>query len=141
MKELKGFTLIELMITVAIIGIIAAIAYPSYLDSVRRSNRAEAKTELMDLAQRLQRCYTGLARFDDKDNCAVYKDLFDGGVVTRGSGFYEITIGADPDGEPTRTAYLLTAKAVKSPQTEDTKDGCNELTLSSKGVQSPDVCW
>lgn len=141
MKNSKGFTLIEAMITVAIIGIIAAIAYPSYLDSVRRSNRAEAKTELMDIAQRLQRCYTGLARFDDRDNCAVYRDLLDGGVVTRGSGFYEITIGADPDGESTRTAYLLTAKAIRSPQTEDTIDSCNELTLSSKGVQSPDVCW
>lgn len=140
MKNSKGFTLIEAMITVAIIGIIAAIAYPSYLDSVRRSNRAEAKTELMDIAQRLQRCYSGLTRFDDKDNCAVYRDLLDGGVVTRGSGFYEITIGA-LDAEPTRTAYLLTAKAIRSPQTEDTIDSCNELTLSSKGVQSPEVCW
>ncbi|QEY17969.1 prepilin-type N-terminal cleavage/methylation domain-containing protein [Cellvibrio sp. KY-GH-1] len=137
MKKAMGFTLIEAMITVTIIGIIAAMAYPSYLDSIRRSNRAEAKTELMDLAQRLQRCYTGLARFDDEDNCAVYKDLADGGVVTRGSGFYEITIGA-LETEPTRTAYLLKAKAIKSPQTEG---DCKELTLSSKGVQLPDGCW
>ncbi len=140
MKNSNGFTLIEAMITVAIIGIIAAIAYPSYMESVRKTNRAEAKTELMDIAQRLQRCYTGLARFDDRENCAVYKDLVDGGVVTRGSGFYKITIGA-LDAEPTRTAYLLTAKAIKAPQTADTKEGCNELTLSSKGVQLPKVCW
>src|SRR5690554_7773304 len=54
----KGFTLLELMIVVAVVGILAAIAYPSYMDSVRKSNRADAKAALNDAAQQMQRCYT-----------------------------------------------------------------------------------
>lgn len=138
MKRAIGFTLIEIMITVAIIGIIAALAYPSYMDSIRRSNRAEAKTELMDIAQRLQRCYTSVSRFDDADNCPVYDDLDDGGIETRGSQFYIVTIGA-LDTESTRTAFELTATADKSPQTEDTV--CKEITLTSTGVREPEECW
>lgn len=138
MKRVIGFTLIEVMITVAIVGIIAALAYPSYMDSIRRSNRAEAKTELMDIAQRLQRCYTSLSRFDDADNCPVYDDLDDDGIETRGSKFYVVSISA-LDAESTRTAYLLKATADKPPQTADA--ACLEITLSSTGVREPEECW
>lgn len=139
MKRSRGFTLIEMMIAVAIVGIIAAIAYPSYMESVRKSNRAEAKVELMDVVARLQRCYTSYARFDDNVNCAVYTDLTDGnGINSRGNGFYNITITALGSGSPQST-YQLTAKAVKTPQTADT--GCNELTITHTGIQAPDVCW
>lgn len=140
MKKVDGFTLIEMLIAVAIVGILAAIAYPSYMDSVRKSNRAEAKTELMDVVARLQRCYTSYARFDDNVNCAVYKDLADGGIITRGAGFYKITIAA-LDGGSTQTTYRLKAAAIESPQTEDTGGGCNELTLTHTGIQAPDICW
>ncbi len=139
MKLTKGFTLIEMMIVVAIIGIIAGIAYPSYMESVRKSNRAEAKTELMDVAQRLQRCYTSFAKFNDKVNCPVYKDLDDGGMVTRGSGFYKLTVSHTSGSES--TTYTLKAEAIKAPQTKDTSNGCNELTLTHTGIQKPDGCW
>lgn len=132
----KGFTLIELMIVVVIIGIISAIAYPSYMATVRKSNRAEAKTELVDLAQRLQRCYTTYGSFnDDRNRCTVYEDLTDGSKVkSRGSAFYEIGIDGDA-----ATTYRLVATAVKSPQTQDT--GCNVLTLNHQGVRTPPECW
>jgi type IV pilus assembly protein PilE len=138
MKLMKGFTFIEVMIVVAIVGILAAIAYPSYMQSVRRSNRAEAKVELMDISQRLQRCYTSLAKFNDEDNCAVYKDLADGGIMSRGVGFYLIEI-APLDGGSAVTTYQLKATAQIAPQTEDA--GCDELTLDHTGVQLPDECW
>lgn len=136
-KSKKGFTLIEVMIVVAIIGIIAAIAYPSYMTSVRKSNRTEAKTELYDVAQRLQRCYTTYARFDS-NQCAVYTQLTTGAgfIPSQGRGFYQITISDD-----TRTTYTLTATAVLAPQTGDVQDGCNVMTLNHQGTSLPDVCW
>ncbi|WP_280359367.1 type IV pilin protein [Pseudomonas sp. BN606] len=65
-KNVSGFTLIELMITVAIVGILAAVAYPSYTSYVKRSNRGEAQAYLMALAQKQQqllmdsRAYTSI---------------------------------------------------------------------------------
>jgi type IV pilus assembly protein PilE len=141
MKKVNGFTLIEMMIVVAIVGILAAIAYPSYMEYVRKSNRAEAKTELLDIATRLQRCYTSFARFDDSANCAVYADLTDGnGIDTRGNGFYNIRITALAGGS-TRTTYELTAVAVETPQTQDKTNGCDSLRLSHTGIREPQICW
>lgn len=141
MDKAAGFTLIEMLITVAIVGIIAAIALPSYQSTVRKSNRAEAKTELTDIAQRLQRCYTLYAKFNDAANCGVYQDLEDDGYISRGGQYYKITIGVPASGNPPQTTYRLTATAVKAPQTQDTADGCNELTLDHTGAKAPAACW
>lgn len=71
-SRVKGFTLIELMITVAIIAIIAAIAYPSYQNSIVKSNRTEAKACLLELAQFMERFYTQNGRYDiNRNNVAV----------------------------------------------------------------------
>ena len=135
-RKLSGFTLIEALIVVAIIGIIAAFAYPSYMESVRKSNRAEAKAELMEVAQRLQRCYTNLGKFNDAANCAVFAQVTTK-FVTR-KGLYEIAFDATA---PTATAYKLHATAKKKPQTLDTKNGCNDLTLDQNGTMLPAACW
>lgn len=57
-RQDHGFTLIELMIVVAIVGILAAIAYPSYQEYVRRGNRAEARATMMDIAQMQERFFS-----------------------------------------------------------------------------------
>lgn len=128
MKKQNGFTLIELMIVVAIIGIIAGIAYPSYMESVRKSNRADAKASLNDVAHRLQRCFTTYNAYNNA-NCAVAESLKDGATLNSGESLY--TISAVLDG----TTYTLTAAPVTGKsQASDSK--CASLTLTNTGIRN-----
>ncbi|AQQ68693.1 hypothetical protein Mag101_14440 [Microbulbifer agarilyticus] len=137
MQKQKGFTLIELMIVVAIVGIISAIAYPSYMESVRKSNRADAKATLNDVAHRLQRCFTTYSAYNNA-NCSVANTL-DGGTITSAEGMYSVTAAV------TATTYTLTAAPVAgSSQAADTK--CGSLTLTSAGIRNATgsygaECW
>jgi type IV pilus assembly protein PilE len=63
-RQSPGFTLIEVTVTVAIIAILAAIGYPSYLESVARSRRAEARAQLAEAVQYMQRFYLANDRYD-----------------------------------------------------------------------------
>ncbi|VUD52890.1 Fimbrial protein [Thalassocella blandensis] len=135
-KTETGFTLIEMMVVVAIIGILAAIAYPSYMESVRKSNRTDAKTALNDAAQRLQRCYTTLNKYNDATNCSIRASLESAGGVDSPEGMYVITVAANGDASST---YLLTATADGAPQSNDTD--CTTMTLSHTGATTPAACW
>lgn len=147
-KDVRGFTLIELMIGVAIIGILAGIAYPSYLKQVQKSNRSDAKVALNEAAQRLQRCFTAHGKYDTAAGvCAVVDSLQTPGGITSTEGFYQVKIAADADLDT--ATYKLTATPVAGGR-QDSDDDCDLFTLNQLGVRAAfksgnvdntDNCW
>lgn len=122
-----GFTLIELMIVVAVIGILAAIAYPSFADQMRKARRSEAITALQDAQLRLEKW-----RVDNPSYAGS-------GTTIADSSYYKFTVSADA---ATPTAYSITA----TPQNGQTKDVCGTLKISfSDGkvqkIPTDSRCW
>ena len=123
----QGFTLIELLITVAIIGIIAAIALPSYNSQVTKTRRSDAKSCLVDAAQRQEDFF-----YKNNSYTTTLTNLgFAAGVVNCDSdGNYTLTAAAGGSG--IGSSYVLTATRANA-QTGDTE--CGNFTLSSTGVK------
>ena len=132
MAKNSGFSLIELMIVVAIVGILAAIAVPAYQSHVLKSHRADAQTVLLDLAARQERFIAqNINSYATSISAANGLNL---GRTTSREGYYNLTVAADA------TSYLLTATAVGG-QMKDTD--CLTITISSTGVKSGTTgeCW
>lgn len=123
----RGFNLIELMIVVTIIGIIAAIAYPSYQNSVRKARRADAQTKLLELANYLERKYTEV-------NSYAGITLPFTSSPTTGTAYYTLSFSSTP------TAQTFTLQA--TPIGGQAADSCGTLSLSHLGTKTPSTgCW
>ena len=137
---MAGFTLIEVMITVAIVAILAAVAYPSYLDQVRRGNRAEARTALMENAQFLERNYTVNSCYHRTDaGCATTTanvTLPLAQAPATGTAKYNITADYDLDVAACARGDCFTLSA--APTGSMTGDPCGSLTLTHTGVRGAD---
>ncbi|HAJ93243.1 MAG TPA: hypothetical protein DCO71_11630, partial [Gammaproteobacteria bacterium] len=80
-KKTRGFTLIELMMVLAVLSIIVAVGYPSYMEHVKKSRRAEGMGQLLELADRMERAYSDLGTYPTSVS-EVYVATTDGGFYT-----------------------------------------------------------
>lgn len=129
-----GFSLIELMIVVAIVGILASIAFPSYQDSVRKARRTDGIEATMQCAAAMKRKFTVVNSFSTGANPAECTGASD-------EGFYNVSVATPAAG----LTFTVTAAPVGG-QTNDT--ACLNFTLTNTGLQgisgnaaNPDICW
>jgi type IV pilus assembly protein PilE len=135
-----GFTLIELMITVAIVAILATIATTSYTSQVQKSRRTDARSALLDLAGRQEKLFSTTNAYATNLAQLGYSSA----IV--GSGYYTVTV-TSPDNSQAQAGtiptYLLTA-TVTNTQVSDTQ--CQTLSINQTGLQSStpgpaSTCW
>lgn len=140
-----GFTLIEVMIVVAIVAILAAIAYPSYLESVRKSKRAEARAQLMEAAQYMQRFYSQNDSFKRAIGETTDMTLPDTLATVPRQGAKNYTIGFVAG---TRADSSFNLEAVPTGSMDG--DRCGTLQLDNTGLRgianantglTPSDCW
>ncbi|MCG7553956.1 MULTISPECIES: type IV pilin protein [Pseudoalteromonas] len=132
----RGFTLIEVMIVVVIIGILSAIAYPNYTEYVRRGARADAMTLLLDAANKQEQFFV--------DNRAYSNDLEAIGVPTATeNGYFNVTLE-----NVTADTFRIVATAAAGPVQGD--EQCPALTIDELGIRGVtgttnqdaiDRCW
>jgi len=126
MNKNSGFTLIELMIVVVIMGIIAAIALPAYSSYMTDARRAEAKTMLIEMAGEQYRYYS--------ENNSYAADLttlgYNSDAELSDNGFYSVSVTAQ-----TASSYTLTAAPVAGSVQAENDTACKSLTINSIGAK------
>ena len=135
-KKNKGFTLLEVVITLLIVAIIASFAYPAYRKNVLKTNRSDAKTKLLEVMQREERYYS------EKNTYATDLTLlgYSASPVLSDNSLYSVSAAA---GNNDITSQVILTAAPQGKQTQDTT--CNSFILSSLGQKSVSTgstsCW
>ena len=116
-----GFTLIELMIVVAIIGVLAAIAYPSYQQYVIKTKRADMMSEMQNIAQKIERQKLSAGTYSNVSTTGLT-----GNYPRQGTALYTVALSS-----PLNSNWTITATPITNAQVS----GDGKLTLNSKGVK------
>ena len=144
MKQGYGFTIVELMIVIAIIGILAAVGYPTYQNSIRKANRTDAYTAITELQLQQEKL---------RANCRYYGQVIAGssackstaalsevqGSTTSDEGHYTLALS-----NASGNTYTITATAASDMQQQDSNCLTIQLAVSTanpKGARTPDACW
>lgn len=131
----RGFSLIELMIVVAVIGILAAVAYPSYTNYVIKSNRSAAQAFMMDIANREKQYFLDARQYLAIDADSGFTTL-NMSIPNEVSGFYDIRV---PSATVTTSPPAFSVTATPKTGTRQVPDGA--LTLTHDGQKSPPDKW
>ncbi len=126
-RRLAGFTLVELMIVVAILGILAAVALPAYQQNVRSGARAEAQSLLLQVAANQERFYSDNNTYSANANPLASPAV---ATLTSESGAYQVSVAACGTGT-IANCFVATA----TPQGTQTADSCTTLTLTNTGLK------
>ncbi len=129
----RGYTLLELMVAVAIVAVLVAIAYPSYRDQIRKSRRADAESVLLQAAQWMERLYTTSNCYDNPCGSGTAPTLSSTVAASpsgcSGSGcYYNITVAAIGQNNFTLNATPAT--------TDQANDRCKTLIVDNTGAKS-----
>lgn len=144
--RLRGFTLIELMVTLAIVGILAMIAIPMYLNQVREARRTDARNALLELASREERYFATNSQYTENSQYLGYGSS--NWPITIDDGFYEMNKPTVDNGNNPPTFTLTAVPVAGTDQYNDTEcmsfsvtSTGQESSLDSANADSTSTCW
>lgn len=130
----RGFTLIELMITVAIVAILASVAVPAYTDQVRKSRRSDAQSFAADVAARQQQFLLDRRAYAVSITGAPSANGLGLTIPSSVSNFYTVTTTPNNVAPP---SFVVTMTPVGA----QAADHCSEMSINNAGAKTPANCW
>jgi type IV pilus assembly protein PilE len=137
-RQVRGFTLIELMITVAIIAILAAVAVPSYGEYIRKSRRSEAQSFMSEVVARQQHFLLDRRAYAVSITGLPAANGLGMTIPSSVSSFYAVTIATDNTTSP--PSFVVTG----TPSGAQTAEKCGTLTIDQRGTKTASgtgTCW
>lgn len=138
--RLRGFSLIELMVAVAIVGILAAVALPSYQEYIRKARRADAQTFMMEVASRQQHFLVDRRAYAISITDPPSSNGLGLAVPANISDYYDIALNPATDNTAKPPTYTVEAK----PKGNQVNEKCGTLTINqtgSKTASGTGSCW